>query len=91
MSNPETTKRGRRQAERPQRSRRRPERPERSRRLVSAAEVREMLGISDVTLWRWINDPEVGFPPPVTIRRVRYWGKSRIDAFIERQFGEPTA
>lgn len=41
---------------------------------VPAAKVRERYGgISDMSLWRWVRNPEMGFPQPLTINRRRYW------------------
>jgi hypothetical protein len=41
---------------------------------VPAAKVRERYGgISDMSLWRWVRNPEMGFPQPFTINRRRYW------------------
>jgi hypothetical protein len=36
--------------------------------------------ISDMTLWRWINDPTLGFPQPTIIRNRRYWDEEALDA-----------
>jgi hypothetical protein len=36
-------------------------------------------------LWRWINDPETGFPEPdLIIAGRRYWKVSTLDAFDAR-------
>jgi predicted DNA-binding transcriptional regulator AlpA len=61
-------------------------------RLISAAAVRELCGgISDMSLWRWLNDPEIGFPKPLYIGRRRYWREAEIAAWIERQADETRA
>ena len=43
------------------------------RPFVSAARVRDRYGISDMTLWRWLRDPVLNFPRPMTIHGRRYW------------------
>jgi len=57
--------------------------------LIPASKVRLSLGnISDMTLWRWLNDPHyqsLNFPRPITIAKRRYWRRGDISAFIERQ------
>jgi len=37
--------------------------------------------ISDMTLWRWLNDDELGFPRPVIINGRRYWLISELEAW----------
>ena len=34
-------------------------------RYVSRRELRSLFPVSDMTIFRWTNDPEVGFPKPV--------------------------
>lgn len=54
--------------------------------LLTAREVRETLGgVTDMSLWRWLNDDRLDFPKPVVIRRRRYWRQSEIAAFQTRQ------
>lgn len=48
-------------------------------------------GISDMTLWRWLNDPEMGFPCPRYINRRRYWDEAELDEFDRAQASEPEA
>ena len=53
---------------------------------ITAKEVCARLGgISDMTLWRYLNDESVGFPRPVYIRRRRYFREDEITAWIDRQ------
>jgi len=55
-------------------------------RLVTANAVRELFGgVSDMTLWRRINDPELNFPQPIIIGRRRYWREAELLAWIEAQ------
>lgn len=58
-------------------------------RLISAAAVRELCGgVSDMSLWRWLNNPELEFPRPIHIQRRRYWREAEMLAWIERQADE---
>lgn len=53
-------------------------------RRIQAAQVREMCGgISDMTLWRWLDDAELNFPRPIYIGRRRYWREAEIIAWLE--------
>jgi len=53
---------------------------------LPAAQVRQRYGgISDMTLWRWLNDPALDFPKPLRIKRRRYWKPCRLDAFDHAQ------
>jgi predicted DNA-binding transcriptional regulator AlpA len=36
-------------------------------RYVGVAEVRRIIPISDMTRWRWMNDPAIAFPRPVKL------------------------
>lgn len=52
------------------------------KRIASAA-VREMCGgVSDMTLWRWLNDPAMKFPKPIYIARRRYWKESEVIVWL---------
>ena len=52
--------------------------------LVSAKTVRQEFDeISDMTLWRWIEDEALNFPKPIYIRRRRFWRQSEIQKFKE--------
>ncbi|CAM5476084.1 hypothetical protein FALB51S_03343 [Frigidibacter albus] len=53
---------------------------------ISASSVRDLCaGISDMTLWRWLNDPELAFPKPIYIGKRRYWKESEILGWLEAQ------
>jgi hypothetical protein len=50
--------------------------------FLSAASVRHRYdAISDMTLWRWLQDPKSGFPKPLYIGRFRYWRLAELQAF----------
>lgn len=51
---------------------------------IGAAATRALCGdISDMTLWRWLNERD--FPQPVQIARRRYWKESDIIQWLEAQ------
>lgn len=52
--------------------------------LIPASRVKQMFGeISDMTLWRWLNEAELGFPQPVRINGRRYWRTETLLEWIE--------
>lgn len=52
-------------------------------KLIPSATVREICGgISDMSLWRWLNDPAMHFPRPLVISRRRYWREADIANWI---------
>ena len=54
--------------------------------LRTAKQVRAQLGdISEVTLWRRMNNPSLGFPQPVRILGRLYFVGDDIDAWILAQ------
>ena len=55
------------------------------KRFLSAKQLRERYGVSDMTLWRWIRHHELNFPQPVYINGRRFWAEAGVDAFDERQ------
>lgn len=64
----------------------------RSEKRVPSSTVRGLCGgISDMTLWRWLNDPEMGFPRPIYIARRRYWREADVIAWLEAQTSEVPA
>ena len=55
-------------------------------KLITAVAVREVLGgVSDMTLWRWLNDPDLDFPRPTYIGKRRYFRDAEIAEWIEAQ------
>jgi predicted DNA-binding transcriptional regulator AlpA len=56
--------------------------------MIGANTVREMCGnISDMTIHRWLNDPDLGFPRPTYIGKRRYWRRDDIDAWLTSLHG----
>lgn len=61
-----------------------PEHERDAHRRIQAATVRQMCGgISDMSLWRWLDNPELNFPRPIYIGRRRYWKEAEIVAWLE--------
>lgn len=53
--------------------------------LSSAAVRARYGGRSDMTLWRWLADDELGFPKPIRIQRRRFWRLSELQEWETRQ------
>ena len=61
-------------------------------KLITSATVRELCGgISDMSLWRWLNNEEMHFPNPLIISRRRYWRETEIFNWIEGRAINPDA
>jgi predicted DNA-binding transcriptional regulator AlpA len=55
--------------------------PDAADRFLPARQVSQRYGISDMTLWRWIHNGPLGFPPPIYIGRFRYWRAADLIAW----------
>lgn len=42
-------------------------------------------GVSDMTLHRWLKDPEKAFPRPIYIGKRRYWREAEIIVWLDAQ------
>lgn len=53
--------------------------------LIQASPMREHIlgGISDMTLYRLLNDPAQGFPRPIKIGGLRFWNRQEVVAWVE--------
>ena len=51
------------------------------REYLPAGQVRARYGVSDMSLWRWLRDPKLGFPAPIKIHNRRYWKLSDLQAW----------
>ncbi|PTR07768.1 helix-turn-helix transcriptional regulator [Cereibacter azotoformans] len=59
------------------------------RKLIPSATVRQLCGgISDMSLWRWLNNPALSFPKPVVISRRRYWREAEVMAWLDARAEE---
>ena len=45
---------------------------------------KEFGGVSLMTIYRWTNDPELGFPPPIKIRTKNFRSRRAIEEFKAR-------
>ena len=41
-------------------------------------------GITERTIYRWLKNPELGFPQPLVINGRRYWKPEDLEAFDAR-------
>jgi hypothetical protein len=56
--------------------------------LDARAVKRRYGGRSDMALWRWSQDPNLGFPKPIFIQQLRYW---RLGDLIAWERSRPTS
>ena len=55
-------------------------------KLLSARQVRAVLGgCSDMTIWRYLADEELGFPRPCYIRRRRFWRAGDLRRWLQER------
>lgn len=51
--------------------------------LLHTANLCYHLGVSTVTIWRWIRDPAQNFPKPIEVgARVRMWRTAEIEHWL---------
>jgi predicted DNA-binding transcriptional regulator AlpA len=48
---------------------------------LPARQVWERYGVTSMSLWRWLRDPDLRFPKPMRIGRFRYWRLSDLIAW----------
>jgi predicted DNA-binding transcriptional regulator AlpA len=53
--------------------------------FLSSMQLRHRYGITDMALWRWLNDPTVAYPKPMTVGGRRYWKLSAVQEFEIQQ------
>jgi predicted DNA-binding transcriptional regulator AlpA len=58
-------------------------------RYISAAELRQRIPVSDMTIWRWLRDSKMGFPQPVKFGQQNFWWLPTVQEW-ERQCAEQT-
>jgi hypothetical protein len=54
-------------------------------RRLRAAQICGRYSIGVRTLFRWCQDPQVGFPAPLVIQRRRYWREEDLQAWERAQ------
>lgn len=54
--------------------------------LLTAAQLRILFGgVSSMTIWRWLDNAQLGFPKPIYISRRRFWRQSEVGAWQAAQ------
>jgi predicted DNA-binding transcriptional regulator AlpA len=56
--------------------------------LVPDPQVEKEFGVTSMTVWRWDNDPELGFPLPILIRGRKYRSRKELESFKQRLMSE---
>jgi predicted DNA-binding transcriptional regulator AlpA len=59
-----------------------PEAQKRQPRWIRNADLARYLGVSSMCLWRWVRDPELGFPQPTVIGRYSYTDLDQVNAWM---------
>ncbi|WP_419828926.1 helix-turn-helix transcriptional regulator [Methylobacterium sp.] len=59
--------------------------------MLPAAQVMARYQVSDMTIFRWLADPKLGFPQPIRINGRRYWRLAELQAFEARQASKEAA
>jgi hypothetical protein len=54
--------------------------------LEPAKVTAQEIGVTRRTLHTWVNDPEMGFPAPITINGRWYFSKAKIRGWKEERF-----
>jgi predicted DNA-binding transcriptional regulator AlpA len=49
---------------------------------------KEFGGITLMTLYRWTNDPKLGFPPPIKIRTKNFRSRRALEDFKARMISQ---
>jgi predicted DNA-binding transcriptional regulator AlpA len=52
---------------------------------LPARKVWERFDVCDMTLWRWLNDPDLDFPRPIVINHRRFFKLSEIETWERQQ------
>jgi predicted DNA-binding transcriptional regulator AlpA len=56
--------------------------------FLTGPQVQRRYQKSHVSIWRWINDETLGFPPPLKINRLNYWRLADLEAWEAKQAGQ---
>lgn len=54
-------------------------------RYLTAPQVRQWYNVTDMTIWRWLKNPELQFPTPTVINRRRYWRERELVEWERKQ------
>lgn len=58
---------------------------------LTAPQVRKRYSITDMTLWRWLRNPDLAFPRPTIINRRRYFSEAALTAWERQRVGQVAA
>ncbi len=59
-------------------------------RYLNSRQVRERYGsISDMSLWRWLNNEALRFPKPLIINNRRFWDQSSLEEWERTRSASP--
>jgi predicted DNA-binding transcriptional regulator AlpA len=53
--------------------------------FLTGPQVQSRYQRSHVSIWRWMNDPALGFPAPIKINRLNYWKVADLEAWEAKQ------
>ena len=53
--------------------------------FLSVKEVLEKIGVSRATLYRWIDDKELGCPQPAKLRKRIFWDSQQLEKWMQAQ------
>jgi predicted DNA-binding transcriptional regulator AlpA len=56
-----------------------------STEFLTGPQVQARYQKSHVTIWRWVRDPDLGFPAPLQICRLNYWRLADLEAWEAAQ------
>lgn len=56
-----------------------------SENYLTAPQVRKRYSVTDMSLWRWQKNPDLGFPTPLVINRRRYWREHDLIEWERKQ------
>ena len=54
-------------------------------KLITSRALRQIVPVTDMTLWRWEQEDALDFPKPIRIQKRRYWREEEVLAWLEDQ------
>lgn len=62
-----------------------------SKKYLTARQIRERYNVSDMSLHRWLKDPDLDFPKPIYINRRRFFDEEMLIAWERKRAGRAAA
>ena len=59
--------------------------------LLPSTAVRARYGVSQMTVWRWLQKKALGFPKPIRINERNYWKLQELEAWEASRSEQITA